>query len=106
MQSATNIRANALQLYQTHAQANGDFGDPPTWQFLTGSRWSNFDDSVSAQLELAFATSNQKHVSLIFLNAEHPGDAPTVNLRTGTCVLYSIIFMKISYFRISCVVHL
>ena len=74
------IRANALQLYQTHAQANGDFGDPPTWQFLTGSRWNNFDDSVSAQLELGFATTSQKYVSLIFLNAEDPDDAPTVNL--------------------------
>ena len=76
----TTIRANALQLYQTRALANGDSGEPPTWQFTSGSRWTDFDDSISAQLELAFATTAQKHVPLIFINAEDACDAPTVNL--------------------------
>ena len=59
MLQITTIRANALQMYQTHAQANGDSGEPPTWQFTSGSGWSDFDDSASAQLELAFATTTQ-----------------------------------------------
>jgi len=81
MPSAVSIlRANALQLYQTHARANGDSGEPPTWQFTSGSGWSDFDDSASTQLELAFATTTQKHVPLIFINAEDCCDAPTVNL--------------------------
>ena len=81
MQQIATIRANALQLYQTHALANGDSGEPPMWQFTSASAWSDFDDSVSAQLELAFATTAQKHVPLIFINAKDACDAPRSILR-------------------------